>query len=553
MKQQPFIKFLLVVFASLYITNGWAQDTTRKKVLDITSTFKPVLREAAKIIFPAAPPVVDTTPLRLNYTIPSQNLSLAYLPVALKPVALQIDSMNAWKYGNYIKAGVGNVHIPYLQAGFSFGDGRHSFFNIFANQFTSKGRLPFQKNSLTNFSGTGTMRTANNHEWNAALGFESNDYFLYGFNPDTLKFTKEQLRQRFQTVEGKISLRNMEPTEYGLTYQPNIRVGVFGGTNNAAKATEANTRLNLPLTKTFGKSLAVNLGFTADLTNYRPKGKNVINNNLFYISPALLLKTPNLYLQGGLIPSWDNKAFTLLPNIMADITTNDQHFTVQFGWIGHYDKGSYERFSGSNPWIAQPASLLNTRVQEMYAGIKGSALQYISYSAKLAFVQYRNMPLFANDSIDGKSFYTVYTSSMQALQLHGELALTKGENFSINTTVTLNQITKVRDQLKAWGILPFELSSNLRWQVFREFYLKSTLWFFDGAPYRVKESNGAFNFSKSSAAVDLNLGVEFRVTKNVNLWLQMNNLFNKRYERWNQYEVYGFNVLGGIIYSFNTK
>jgi len=31
----------------------------------------------------------------------------------------------------------------------------------------------------------------------------------------------------------------------------------------------------------------------------------------------------------------------------------------------------------------------------------------------------------------------------------------------------------------------------------------------------------------------------------------MNNILNNRYERWNQYEVFGFNILGGIVYSFN--
>jgi hypothetical protein len=33
----------------------------------------------------------------------------------------------------------------------------------------------------------------------------------------------------------------------------------------------------------------------------------------------------------------------------------------------------------------------------------------------------------------------------------------------------------------------------------------------------------------------------------------MNNLFNNRYERWNQYPVFGFNVLGGVTFAFNQK
>ena len=50
-------------------------------------------------------------------------------------------------------------------------------------------------------------------------------------------------------------------------------------------------------------------------------------------------------IHGGIRPSWDNKVFKMLPNVMADITTNDQRFTFQLGWIGYYNKGSYERFA----------------------------------------------------------------------------------------------------------------------------------------------------------------------------------------------------------------
>src|SRR5688572_25759351 len=141
-------KILFVVPCSLFLVQAFAQDP-KKKTIDITSTFKPVLREAAKINFNAAPPIADTTRPRLSYTIPVQNLMFAYQPANLKPVALQVDSLNAWEYSNYVKAGIGNVHQPFIQAGFSFGNSTNSYFNVFANHYTSKGDLPFQKNSLT--------------------------------------------------------------------------------------------------------------------------------------------------------------------------------------------------------------------------------------------------------------------------------------------------------------------------------------------------------------------------------------------------------------------
>ena len=52
----------------------------------------------------------------------------------------------------------------------------------------------------------------------------------------------------------------MEATEFGLTYNPNIKVDVFSGNNFMGKANETNTVLNLPLTKTFGETFSFNLG-----------------------------------------------------------------------------------------------------------------------------------------------------------------------------------------------------------------------------------------------------------------------------------------------------
>lgn len=557
MKMNPHIKYIFLVPCALCLAaSALAQDTTgKKRSIDITSSFKPVLREAVKINFNAAAPVVDSSKPKLTYNIPQKNLLLGYLPVPLKPVALQIDTVTAWKYSNYIKAGVGNVHIPYIQAGFSFGDGKNSFFNIFANEYTSKGKLPFQKNNYTAVSAAGTVKTAANLEWNGSIGFKSEDYFLYGYQPTTLTYTKDQLRQRFQTYGGKLSLRNLVPTEYGLTYNPNIKVDVFGGQIDGSKATESNTVLNLPLTKTFGRSFGFNLGFTADLTNYKNAIKETTQNNLFFVSPSVQLKTPNLFFTAGLTPSWDNKVFSLLPNIMADITTNDQRFTIQLGWIGHYDKGSYQRFASINPWIAQPTTLLNTKVQEWYGGFKGSVLDHISYSAKLGFVQYNNMPLFINDTITGKSFNTVYSTSLQAIRMHGEIGWTQGEDLNWMTGITINRYSKVQGQAAPWGLAPVELNSTLRWQLFKDFYLKGDLYFYDGAAYRAKISNTPVRYSdfKGESGLDVNAGFEFKVAKQINLWLQLNDIFNDKYERWHQYPVYGFNILGGIIFSFDTK
>jgi hypothetical protein len=554
MKGSNMIKSILIksFFASgglffVFVFTGQAQDTTKRKSIDITSTFKPVLREAVKINFHASPPLPDTSKPRLTYNIPSQFLLLNYQPGELKPVALQIDTLLSWENRNFIKVGAGNVNLPYIKTGFSFGDGKNSFFNIFADEFASKGTLPYQKSSLTDVSVSGSIKTQKNLEWDGRLGFKSDGNYLYGFQPDTLKYTRQQLQQNFQTFGGKIGLRNMEPTEFGLIYTPNLTVSVFDDNHNP-KASESNSILNLPLQKAIGDQFAFNLGFTADLTNYRLNG-NATENNLFFVSPALLYKTHSVNLEAGLTPSWDQGEFHLLPNFMADISTSDQRLTIQLGWISFYNKGSYQRYESINPWLAQPGELLNTRVQDRYVGIKGALDNHFTYSAKVGFQEFWNMPLFVNDSIDGKTFVISNESSMEDLQVHAEIGYTLGEKFTASAGVNINQYTGLHDNEKAYGLLPYELNANLRWEVIKGLWLKSDLWQFNAGYYRGLHGD----FYRAGTGFDLNAGVEFRITRQLNLWLQMNNLLNDKYQRWNQYQVYGFNILGGVVFAFGQK
>jgi len=547
--------FLLVVLSGLAVSL-YAQDTTKRKTIEITSSFKPVLREAVKINFNAAPPQADTAKARLNYNIPAQFLFLTYQPGEMKPVAFQGDTMKPWENYQYIKIGVGNVHFPFVQTGFTFGDEKTGQFNIFANHLSSKGDLPSQKSSLTDVKIMGTVKTAGKLEWTGSLGFKSDNYHLYGYRPDTLKFNEDDLKQFFQTYEGRLSLRNMEPTEYGLTYHPNIKVSVFTD-NHSSKASEANSVLNLPLEISLGKQYAFNLGFTADLTNYRAVAPFPNqNNNVFFVTPAFMVKTSNINLQASVMPSWDNSQFHLLPNFTADISTSDQRFGLQLGFIGYYDKGSYQRYKSINPWLAQPGFLLNTRVQEVYGGFKGSLDKHFSYSTKIGFNTYKNMPLFVNDTMTasgsgGKQFDVLYESSLETLQVHGELSYIQGEDFTATASLNYTNFHKLHTEPKAWGLLPLEFNTNIKWRPIpaKEFWVKADLFAFDGAQYRASDGT-AF---KGDGAFDLNAGVEFRVYRWIKGWVQMNDLFNKKYERWHQYPVYGFNFLGGIIISFSGK
>src|SRR5688500_5081567 len=114
----------ILLFLSVFISGIlFGQDSVRKREVSVTSTFKPVLKEAAKINFNATPPTADTSRPRLQYNIPNQGLVLGYLPGTLKPMALTVDTGGNWDNWNYAKVGYGSLNTPYFETGLSLGNG----------------------------------------------------------------------------------------------------------------------------------------------------------------------------------------------------------------------------------------------------------------------------------------------------------------------------------------------------------------------------------------------------------------------------------------------
>jgi hypothetical protein len=184
---------------------------------------------------------------------------------------------------------------------------------------------------------------------------------------------------------------------------------------------------------------------------------------------------------------------------------------------------------------------------ERYVGFKGTLLDHFSYNAKFGYAEFRNVPLFVNDTASGRSFGILFEEQLKAIQLQGEFGIVEAERFSLSARFNWYKFNAQRTAERPWGLLPLELSSHLRWNVIRDLWLTSDFFLWDGPLYtNLKGSSG-----RLPGAVDLNAGLEFRVAKNIFLWTQFNNIFNSKYQRWYQYDNYGFNMLLGGIYRFH--
>ncbi|MEJ7589001.1 MAG: hypothetical protein WKI04_15705 [Ferruginibacter sp.] len=522
------------------------RDTARKQTIDITSTYKPVLRNAVKVNFSASNLVADTSKIIAPYNIPPQNLFYTYQPVSLKPLALSLDSTLEMGIRNFLKVGFGNLSTPYASAGFSFGDGKIALVNLYADFISSKGKLKNQDYSQLNIKGSGSYFTGR-HEVYGSLGISQQDYYLYGYDHSLHNYNKSDVLQRFQDVSIKGGLRNKDKNETGINYNPNLQISHF---SNQDKLTESSIVLEAPVEKTFGEVFSIKVSAKADITTYTTKNlpSNVkLNNNIFQLSPELIYTTEALTLHGGVSPAWNNGKLSVLPNIYGESQIRDKSFMVQAGLVGRFIKNTFRNLSAINPYIQTISIQQNTRETELYGGIKTSVGKHFNFSAKAGFISYRDLPFYINDtSTDNKSFVVVNESKLTDLRLHADMSFVSQDKFTITGGVTFNGYTGMQDNDKAWGTIPLEITASMRWWAFKQVMLKSDFRAFTGGPYLL-----ANNVNRTlSGAADLSAGLEFAINKNFSAWLDVNNIFNNKYERWHNYQVYGLNVLGGMIYKF---
>jgi hypothetical protein len=523
------------------------RDTTKKQSIDITSSYKPVLRNAVKINFAGSQLVADTSRSVLQYKIPSQNLFYAYRPISLKPLALQQDTALYLGGRNFVKAGFGNYSTPYINAGISFGDGKTSLINLTGNYIQSKGKIKFQDYSMLNVKADGSYFFPKTELYGGAE-VNSDLYYLYGYDHSAFDYKKENVKQDLQKVTIRAGFKNTVANEIGVNYNPNVVVSFF---TNVNKLSETNILFNLPLDKPINEGFSFKADFKADLTNYSTKNFIPANasfsNNIIQVTPSINYKTDILKIHAGITPVWNNNKFEALPDIFGEAQVPDKSFAVQGGLIGRFIKNNYQNLTALNPYLAPLFSQTNTKEVELYGGLKASLAKHFYVNAKAGIIRYTDIPFFINDTAsDNKSFILSNEKKATNFRIHADVNYINQDKFTLTGGITFNGYTGIDDNARAWHTVPVEIKSSLRWWAYKTVLIKADAYIFEGSSY-LKKGNIAVPFK---GGTDLSAGVEVKINKQFSVWGDVNNILNNTYERFHNYPVYGTNFLGGIIVHF---
>ena len=544
-KYIPFITGGLLCAAAPTMAQQRNNDTTIKaQTIEIIQSYKPEIAKPVKPTITPTLPTIDTVKPKFTYEVPQQTLSYTYNSVPIRPLALGREEM-VMPFQNYVKAGFGNLSSIYVDAGVGSIKAEEYETALHFNHLSQKSKLINQQSSNTSFDASGKYYTAG-HELSAAVDIFHNGYNYYGYDHDSFDIAKGSVKQAFTGGNIKVGAANTVANRWNVWYKPTLTFGMYSDKYNAQERTFA---FDIPASVAIDSTLSFSLGIKGNFTQFKNDVAE-IGNNYFQVNPAMDLSFEKTLIHIGLSPTWgmDNTCY-LLPDLSLNSRFFDNGLTLIAGWKGSLIQNTYQQLSTKNPFMFNQYDVQQTKADQVYGGFESALGKHVSFGGTLSWRQWKNLALFVNDYVltaDGRNFATVYDEVVQGLGLDAFIRYQVGNVFGLSASGTWYNFYNTKTFDKVYHEPMLRLGGNMYLHPIQQLHINVNADFWDGIYAR--EKNG--DSDKLPAFLDLSASAEYNIIPRLSAFLQMNNILGTKYQRWNQYQVYGFNIIGGLRFKF---
>jgi hypothetical protein len=453
------------------------------------------------------------------------------------------------KRNHFIKVGLGNLNTIVAEAGFNMGDGIKNNTYIGGGYKKMKGPLFAQEFTDVNFSINSAHQIGEAHDVSVKFTTASTTRYAYGFKPVSIPYTKDNILNKYNSAGITVHLANKTDAFFGIHYTPTIS---FDYLQSGVDEREFETSIAAPVSKNLGTDFKISVQPTASFSNTIlptiPSNITIVNN-LFSMPSTFSWITSKFQVHLGAAPTVNNGTYAVLPQVSGVAILPNNGLRIELGWSGHFEKNNLRSLAAINPWVRVPNNFSNTKITEQFLGVKLPVGDHFTYGARVSLLEYENQALFVNGFTDGRLFKVLFEPTMRVVQLQANISYTLQDKLNILGGITYKRFSGLTVQKEAFGLLPLELNGSLHWKFSNKLSFTSTLYAWDGA----QAMDAQMSTKKLPAAADFSVGATFKVVKSAKFWLQLNNLLDNRYQRWNQYEVFGRNVVAGFVYSFSGK
>lgn len=548
-------------------TKAIAQAKTYNEEITVVAPFDPIIPDAFKISMnPVIGDSIASIPV-MNYNIMPRLADVKPVIETLPAVKLVAEPLSKL-YRNYIRAGGGNYTALYGELFMSSLRSKKYLTSLHIKHQSAGGNIKDYGSPANsrNEAELAASKYFEQHTLSGSAYYYRDGLHLYGFKPTEYPDTVikiDDFKQHYYRVGGAIT--------FGSNYKSGEKLNhSFGLSYYHMAGLYQNSENNIQFTTTLDKSFDLFkieknqvLGITAgyDFLNEHDSLGH-FNNGLFLINPFIKAQINEYSFMAGFKLNVASDSVTkghIYPVIEARIELIPDALKLYAGISGGMEHTSLKNITDQNLYISSviPGNYVYDKFK-IYGGFQSNISRSFNFNGSVSSSSYENYPFFITDTTAYLlNSFTLLYDNVNAVQVKGELELIKSERLRLGLTGAYNHY-KTSGQQYAWYKPAYEIEFSGRYDIQSKITVtaKATVngpvW--AQTPKSVETFIGGNNYifesQKLKGWTDINLGAEYRFTKALSFWLNINNLTNAKYYRWYNYRSYGINVLGGASYSF---
>lgn len=566
MKFKKIIYTTSLLFVGAFTANAQSTKTTNEKTIseeiEVVRPYKPILAEAVKLRRSPDLEAVKTYKAKFNYTVSDRKLDLNSDIQKLQAQQVAAERADTL-VNNYAKAGIGNLATLLGEAYVNIGRDEALQAGAYFRHFSQEGKINKQNENTQQFSVFGRSIT-DKATFNGRLNYQRHGLYFFGLDPDRPALNPDPERQTYNFVEleGE-AVNKFSADENALSYAVKANAYMLRDKYNAKENALTLTGYLNKRISSFNLGLAASgeFGNTKDVTTS-------VSNNLFRLNPYIKLQANGVKITAGInvAQEFGTKSTTrIFPAVTADFTLIPDFLQV-FGEVkGDVTRNTLKSLSDENPFLNSNIFIQNSVEKlSISAGIKGTGGPGFGYKARFYSKSITDMPLFVNNFGAFNKFDVIYDfGTMKLLGIEGELSVQVSDALKWTGKVNFEDYAPATES-ESYYKPQMRVSSNLAWALTNKLTFNASVAIQGDSYAKVFLANpqnpdGTYPAVPNTANeklvsvkgfADLGVGADYQINKKFSVFAKANNLLNTNNNRYLYYQNYGFNMFGGVTYSF---
>lgn len=559
------------VITGLLISTCWFSTFAQQNIdslpqldqVDIVKAYEPILISAEKVPFaPNLPEFKKTKPDAQQYLFSDAKGKVEYQPEDLRPIKAGSKKPEKNQF-LYAKIGFGYPLTPLVKLVITNPVQTKYRAGLDADFIYTKNNKPkFQQYMDMQVKGFGEYYIKKKAAIGGELFYRLNQHNFYGY-ADDFAYTKDSLKTNYNRFGGAVKLRGIEDADYFYNGEVNFtsvtNKNVFHKPKELTIGVNAEGGYNFKRNYWAGAKLNItNVSYNDDYTD--TTFFSFLNKkNHFTVQAIPYGKVKFKIWQLTVGPNFivTNRRFYVLPEIINQLQVYKDYIVIYNEWKTQVKINSMNNLSIENPFVVTgnyDNSIDETRT---ILGLRGS-IKGFGYDARFSHLNSRSQAQYFSSSfvspftpVNMPGFDVQTVAKVQAWNPHIGLSYNLSNTFGAK--VWFDYFIYNKNIAEELSYLPkFKTGASAFYNWKNKLYINADLTVHGKvqAVHRIYSGVATTSLVPIKGLVDVNLSANYFITKNIGVFVDVNNLGFQKWQRFNRYPTYGIHVIGGVKLAF---